>query len=82
LANNKEYLANHPELGEYLKAHPAVTQAVGESAGGHELELGNAKQQHGWENHPTEGETESVAKRWRRIRGWATGLKILSCCAG
>jgi hypothetical protein len=28
LANNKEYLANHPELGEYLKAHPAMTQQL------------------------------------------------------
>src|SRR5260370_7340212 len=25
LANNKEYLANHPNLGDYLKAHPAMT---------------------------------------------------------
>jgi hypothetical protein len=31
LANNKEYLANHPELGEYLKAHPAVTQQLSEN---------------------------------------------------
>jgi len=28
LANNKEYLANHPELGEYLNAHPAMTQQL------------------------------------------------------
>ena len=28
LANNKEYLANHPELGDYLKAHPAMTQQL------------------------------------------------------
>lgn len=31
LANNKEYLANHPELDEYLKAHPAMTQQLAES---------------------------------------------------
>jgi hypothetical protein len=31
LANNKEYLANHPELGEYLKAHPTVTQQLSEN---------------------------------------------------
>jgi len=31
LANNKEYLANHPELGEYLRAHPAVTQQLSEN---------------------------------------------------
>jgi hypothetical protein len=31
LANNKEYLANHPELGEYLKAHPAMTQQLVEN---------------------------------------------------
>ena len=31
LANNKEYLANHPELAEYLKAHPAVTQHLSEN---------------------------------------------------
>ena len=31
LANNKQYLANHPELGEYLKAHPAVTQQLSEN---------------------------------------------------
>jgi len=24
LANNKEFLANHPELGDYLKSHPVV----------------------------------------------------------
>jgi hypothetical protein len=29
LANNKEFLANHPELSEYLKAHPGVTQQLG-----------------------------------------------------
>jgi hypothetical protein len=28
LANNKEYLASHPELDEYLKAHPAVSQQL------------------------------------------------------
>src|SRR5260370_738833 len=28
LANNKEFLANHPELGEYLKAHPGMTQQL------------------------------------------------------
>ncbi len=28
LANNKEFLASHPELGEYLKAHPGVTQQL------------------------------------------------------
>lgn len=28
LANNKEYLASHPELGEYLKAHPAMSQQL------------------------------------------------------
>jgi hypothetical protein len=31
LANNEEYLANHPELGEYLKAHPTVTQQLSEN---------------------------------------------------
>jgi len=31
LANNKEYLANHPELGQYLKAHPAMTQQLSEN---------------------------------------------------
>ncbi len=31
LANNKEYLANHPELAEYLKAHPTVTQQLSEN---------------------------------------------------
>jgi len=31
LANNKEYLANHPELGEYLKAHPAMTQQLAQN---------------------------------------------------
>jgi hypothetical protein len=31
LANNKEYLANHPELAEYLKAHPAMTQQLSEN---------------------------------------------------
>ncbi len=31
LANNKEYLANHPDLREYLKAHPAVTQQLSEN---------------------------------------------------
>jgi hypothetical protein len=31
LANNKEYLANHPELNDYLKAHPAVTQQLAEN---------------------------------------------------
>jgi menaquinone-dependent protoporphyrinogen IX oxidase len=28
LANNKEYLASHPQLGEYLKTHPAMTQQL------------------------------------------------------
>jgi hypothetical protein len=28
LANNKEYLANHPELDEYLKAHPTVSEQL------------------------------------------------------
>jgi phage-related protein len=28
LANNKEFLASHPEFGEYLKAHPGVTQQL------------------------------------------------------
>jgi hypothetical protein len=28
LANNKEFLASHPELGEYLKAHPGMTQQL------------------------------------------------------
>jgi hypothetical protein len=28
LATNKEYLANHPELGDYLKTHPAMTQQL------------------------------------------------------
>ena len=31
LANNKEYLANHPELGEYLKAHPTITRQLSEN---------------------------------------------------
>jgi hypothetical protein len=31
LANNKEYLANHPELAEYLKSHPTVTQQLAEN---------------------------------------------------
>src|SRR6266404_7600028 len=31
LANNKEYLANHPELAEYLKAHPTVTKQLSEN---------------------------------------------------
>jgi hypothetical protein len=31
LANNKEYLASHPELDEYLKAHPVVTQQLAEN---------------------------------------------------
>ena len=28
LANNREYLASHPELDEYLKAHPAMSQQL------------------------------------------------------
>jgi len=28
LANNKEFLATHPELGAYLKAHPGVSQQM------------------------------------------------------
>jgi hypothetical protein len=28
LANNKEYLATHPELDEYLKAHPTIDQQL------------------------------------------------------
>jgi hypothetical protein len=28
LANNKEYLATHPELDEYLRAHPAMSQQL------------------------------------------------------
>lgn len=28
LANNKEYLASHPDLDEYLKAHPAMSQQL------------------------------------------------------
>jgi hypothetical protein len=31
LANNKEYLATHPELDEYLKAHPTVSQQLAEN---------------------------------------------------
>jgi hypothetical protein len=31
LANNKEYLANHPELDEYLKAHPAMSQQLADN---------------------------------------------------
>jgi phage-related protein len=31
LANNKEYVANHPELGEYLKAHPAMSQQLAQN---------------------------------------------------
>jgi hypothetical protein len=30
LATNKEYLANHPDLDEYLKAHPAMSQQFAE----------------------------------------------------
>jgi len=31
LANNKEYLATHPELTEYLKAHPAMGQQLADN---------------------------------------------------
>jgi hypothetical protein len=31
LANNKEYLASHPELNEYLKAHPGVSQQLADN---------------------------------------------------
>ncbi len=31
LANNKEYLATHPELNEYLKAHPTMSQQLAEN---------------------------------------------------
>jgi hypothetical protein len=31
LANNKEYLTNHPELNEYLQAHPTVSQQLAEN---------------------------------------------------
>jgi hypothetical protein len=31
LANNKEYLANHPELADYLKNHPTVTQQLADN---------------------------------------------------
>jgi len=31
LANNKEYLAGHPELDEYLKAHPAMSQQLADN---------------------------------------------------
>jgi hypothetical protein len=31
LANNKEYLASHPELDEYLKAHPTMSQQLAEN---------------------------------------------------
>jgi len=31
LANNKEYLTNHPELNEYLQAHPTVSQQLTEN---------------------------------------------------
>jgi hypothetical protein len=31
LANNKEYLATHPELDEYLKTHPAMSQQLAEN---------------------------------------------------
>lgn len=34
LANNKEYLATHPELDEYLKAHPTMTQQLAENPQG------------------------------------------------
>ena len=34
LANNKEYLASHPELDEYLKAHPAMGQQLAENPQG------------------------------------------------
>jgi hypothetical protein len=31
LANNKEYLASHPELGEYLKSHPGMTAQLAQN---------------------------------------------------
>ncbi len=31
LANNKEYLASHPELNEYLKSHPTLSQQLAEN---------------------------------------------------
>jgi hypothetical protein len=31
LANNKEYLATHPELNDYLKAHPTISQQLAEN---------------------------------------------------
>jgi hypothetical protein len=31
LANNQEYVENHPELREYLKAHPKVHEELGEN---------------------------------------------------
>jgi GrpB-like predicted nucleotidyltransferase (UPF0157 family) len=31
LANNKEYLENHPALGDYLKAHPEVHEELSEN---------------------------------------------------
>jgi len=34
LANNKEYVANHPELGEYLKTHPAMSQQLAQNPQG------------------------------------------------
>jgi hypothetical protein len=31
LANNREYLENHPELNDYLKSHPAMSQQLSEN---------------------------------------------------
>ena len=31
LANNQEYLENHPELTDYLKAHPQVHEELSEN---------------------------------------------------
>jgi hypothetical protein len=31
LANNKEYLENHPALSDYLKAHPQVHEELSEN---------------------------------------------------
>jgi hypothetical protein len=50
LANNKEYLANHPELDEYLKAHPTMSQQLAENP--QAVMTSNAVQQSGFVAKP------------------------------
>jgi len=45
LANNKEYLASHPELDQYLKAHPTMSQQLAENP--QEVMSSNSVQQGG-----------------------------------